>query len=154
MKPQRIKATREGKAQTENRCVFTGLHGVDGAHLFSCSQYPELSDIPENIFAMVRNHHSTPDNACFDWRIDKTIRDISERLWMLKNMVIDDLRGKVSQKLRGLEYQCSKLGVRFPSDEKPEDYEQLLCGGKNLGSGRNCMGQSRVREVQEVEAEL
>lgn len=122
-------AIRTGKAQTMNQCVFTGAEGTDGAHCFSAGDFPELADLPENIFAMNRRHHSLRGKACFDFcQVDGVdrVRPVSERLWMLENMVLDDLRPLVWKKLRKLRQWCEIRQVDWPEPEKPADIAPLL----------------------------
>lgn len=122
-------AIRTGKAQTMNLCVFTGMPNGDGAHLYPAGYYPQLSDIPENIFMINRRHHSWRGKPCFDFKqVDGVdiVRPVSERLWMLENMVIDDLRHLVWKKLRFLRAWCEIRRIGVPVVEKPSDIESMM----------------------------
>lgn len=122
-------AKRIGKAQTQGLCVFTGVSGTDGAHLFSAGDYPELSDTPENIFAISRNHHSVRGQPCFDFLqrdgVD-IVRPVSQRIWMLLNLSIEEMRPIIHRKLRVVKMWCERLDIQYPEVEKPEDYEKLI----------------------------
>lgn len=122
-------AQRAGKAQTNGRCVFTGLVGVQGAHWYSAGDYTRLADVPENIFAMVPSHHSVRGKPCFDWvqrnGVD-IVRPVAQRRWMLENMTLDEFRGIIHKKIRVVGLYCNAHNVEYPDAEKPEDYEALI----------------------------
>ncbi len=125
-------AIRTGKGQTQGRCVFTGSIGVDGAHWHSARKYPALADVPENIFAMRRDHHNVTGKPCFDWKqIDGVDieRPVSERRWMLENMTLDEFRGIIHKKIRVVGLWCMHHGIEFPDAERPTDYEALVSQG-------------------------
>lgn len=122
-------ASRVGKAATEGRCVFTGLIGVDAAHLFSAGDYPELADIPENIFAMVRKIHSVPDASCFDFTYKygvRKVRPVAERIWLLRTYGLDELKHIINKKLRVVALWCEAKNIDFPEPQRPADYDELV----------------------------
>lgn len=122
-------AMRSGKAQTDGRCVFTGLAGVDGAHFFSAGEYRRLADVPENIFAMNREYHSIPGKPCFDFLqrdgVD-IVRPVAQRRWMLENLTLDEFRVIIKKKIHVVQLWCDMYAIDFPEAEKPEDYEALI----------------------------
>lgn len=126
-------ASRAGKAQTDGRCVFTGTVGVDGAHCYSANDYTQLADVPENIFAMNRNHHSVRGRPCFDFvqrdGVD-IVRPVAQRIWMLLHLTLDEFRPMIKKKLNVIQLYCEKHGIEFPEPEKPEDYEVLIYQGR------------------------
>lgn len=126
-------ASRSGKAQTEGRCVFTGTSGVDGAHCFPAGDFRRLADVPENIFTMNRNYHSVRGKPCFDFvqrdGVD-VVRPVSQRLWMLENLTIDEPRSIVRKKLSVVRMWCEMYDIEYPEPEKPEDYEKLIYQGR------------------------
>jgi len=108
-------------------CVFTGQAGVDGAHIFPAGDFIELADFPENIVPAVR-----PCHRLFDERADGTRRPVSEKIWMLRNLVtIDEMRVRVNKALRMLALRCEAMkradrhGLHFPEMETPKD-EKIL----------------------------
>jgi hypothetical protein len=124
-------AIRVGKADTDGRCVFRGTTGTDGAHLFPAGDFHALADYFTNVFAVSRDLHSTPDKACFDFKWVngvRQVRPVSERIWMLENMSLDEFRGQIRQKLDSLAYFCEQLNIEFPESEKPSDYYSLIRG--------------------------
>lgn len=125
----RALAVNIGKMQTQGRCVFTGLAGTDGAHFFPAGDFTILADVPENIFSMVRNHHSVRGKPCFDWvqrdGVD-IVRPVAQRRWMLENMSLDEFRPMVFKKIRVVGLYCNAHEIDFPDAEKPEDYEALI----------------------------
>ena len=122
-------AQRAGKAQTQGRCVFTGTIGVDGAHWYPAGDFTLLADVPENIFAMHREHHSMRGKPCFDFvqrdGVD-IVRPIAQRRWMLENLTLDEFRGIIHKKIRVVGLYCNAHDIEFPDAEKPEDYEALI----------------------------
>lgn len=92
-------AIRKAKKAFEGRCVFTGLLGTDGMHLYSAGKFPALADEPFNIFPGVRRVHSVNGSACFDKRADGSERPVGERIWMLRNLSADEMRQIVNLRL-------------------------------------------------------
>jgi hypothetical protein len=126
-------ASRSGKAQTGGRCVFTGLAGTDGAHWYPAGDFTLLADVPENIFAMERNHHSVRGKPCFDWtQVDgvDVVRPVAQRRWMLENLTLDEFRAMVHKKIRVVGLYCNAHDIEFPEAEKPADYEALIYQGR------------------------
>jgi hypothetical protein len=124
------RAIAAAKRAFEGRCVFTGLTGVDGMHLYPAGRYPEYADEPLNIFPGVRYVHSVRGRACFDLRADGSERPVWERIWMLRNLTHDDLRAIVISRVEKL---LSKIGALTPETGdkeygRPIDAEILRCG--------------------------
>lgn len=126
-------ASTHGKAQTQGRCVFTGLAGADGMHWYPANDFTLLADVPENIFAGVRNHHSVRGKPCFDWLqrdgVD-IVRPVDQRKWMLENLTLDEFRPIIHRKIRIVGLWCEKHGYDFPDAKRPEDYEALIYQGR------------------------
>lgn len=114
-------------------CVFTGQAGVDGAHIFPAGDFPELADFPENIVPAVRSCH-----RLFDERADGSRRPISEKLWMLRHLTLDEISGRVNKALRMLALRCDVLrrpdrhNLYLPDMETPKD-EKILRYWQNSG---------------------
>ena len=118
---------------TDNRCIFTGTTGIDGAHFFPAGDFEKFADIPENIFGMRRDHHSVPQTPCFDWTQRDgvwVVRPIAERRYMLEHMSLEDFRPAIRNKIRIMGLYCEKYGVEFPEGERPTDYEALMLQGR------------------------
>ncbi len=118
-------AIQRAKRAFEGRCVFTGLTGVDGMHLYPAGPYPEYADDPYNIFTGVRYVHSVTGRACFDKRADGSERPVGERIWMLRNLTHDDMRETVRLRLdlflvsiEALTAETEKKDYGRPIDEK------------------------------------
>jgi len=92
-------AISRAKRAFEGRCVFTGLTGVDGMHLYPAGRYPEFADDAYNIYPGVRYVHSVRGRACFDLRADGSERPVGERIWMLRHLTDKDLRESVRLRL-------------------------------------------------------
>ena len=84
-----------------HRCIFTGLDYADAMHLFPRSTHPHLVRERNNIFYGVRWLHSWPPG--FDVRADNTIRPVPERVWILRNLVLDEFKSAVYSQLERLE---------------------------------------------------
>lgn len=126
-------AIRNGKMQTEGRCVFTGTIGVDGAHWYSARKYPILADVPEDVFAMNREYHNVPGKPCFDWKQVDGVdieRPVAERRWMLENLTLQEFRHIIHKKIRIIGMYCNAHDIEFPDAEKPTDYEALIYQGR------------------------
>lgn len=127
---------RLGKAATGGLCVFTGLAGCDGAHLFPAGDFPQLADCEFNIFAVSRDCHSVRGQPCFDWKqVDGVdiVRPVSERVWMLMYMTPENMWGYyhiIRQKLILLADECARVGVIYPDPVKPSDYFELRLRGR------------------------
>jgi len=127
----RKKAVSSGKLETDNRCIFTGLKSVDGMHFYPANEYPQLADLSSNIFAGSRNRHSSPDHATFDTtfrRGVKLIRPVSERLWMLQNLTLEEFREVILTKIFRCEIACIAADIEFPDPIEPKDLQSLLRG--------------------------
>ena len=127
---------RLGKAATGGLCVFTGLAGCDGAHLFPAGDFPQLADCEFNIFAVSRDCHSVRGQPCFDWKqVDGVdiVRPVSERIWMLHNMIPEvmwDYQAEMICRLLWLNAECNLVGVEYPEPVKPSDYFELRLRGR------------------------
>lgn len=117
------------------QCVFTGLAGIDGAHIFPAGDFPALADFPENIVPAVRMCH-----ALFDTRADGSRRPVSEKLWILRRITIEDIRPRINKALRLLSMRCTILHIDFPEEVAPYD-EQILRGWQ--GGGRTSEADDR-----------
>ena len=124
-------AKRIAKLHTMNRCIFRGTTMVDAAHIYPAGDFTSLADLAENIVAVSRDLHSTPDHACFDFKWVKGVRvsrPISERLWMALNMAVDEFKPTIRHKLALLQVACEERGIEFPEPERPADYYSLVRG--------------------------
>ena len=138
MTAARKKAVASGKRETDNRCIMRGTKGGDGAHLFSAGDYPALADLSSNIFCISRDLHSTPDAPCFDFRrkneFDRNsariVRPVSERIWILQNLAIEEFRDVILTKLFRCELAAITQDIAFPEPVRPNDLESLLRGIK------------------------
>lgn len=113
--------------------MFTGTMGADGAHWYPAGDFHALADVPENIFAMRRDHHSVRGKPCFDWvqrnGVD-VVRPIAQRRWMLENLVLEEFKHMVHKKIRVVGLYCNACDIEFPAAERPEDYEALIYQGR------------------------
>lgn len=129
----RNSAIQTGKAQTDGRCVFTGTIGVDGAHFYPAGDFTALADVPENIFAMNRDHHSVRGKPCFDFLqrdgVD-IVRPISQRRWILENLCMEQFKHIVHKKIRVVSLYCNAHDIEFPDSQEPEDYRALIYQGR------------------------
>lgn len=129
----RSHAVATGKAQTHGRCLFTGTIGVDGAHWYPAGDFAALADVPENIFAMNRDHHSVRGRPCFDFvqrdGVD-IVRPVAQRRWMLENLCLEEFRHIVHKKIRVVGLYCEAHNIEFPDAVMPEDYHALIYQGR------------------------
>lgn len=128
-------AKEQSKRFYGRACVFTGLGGVDGAHIFPAGDFHALADFPENIVPAVRMCH-----ALFDKRADGTHRPVGEKIWILRGFTIEDIRPRIHKALRLLSMRCMILHIEFPEEVAPYD-EQILRGWQ--GGGRTPEADSR-----------
>lgn len=124
-------AIEKAKRDFGGQCVFTGLAGLDGMHLYPAGKYKEYADDPLNIYPGVRYWHSVDGKACFDKRANGYERPVGERIWMLRNMSRDEVRSKVRARVDEF---LEKIGALTPETEdvdygRPID-EKVLRGRK------------------------
>lgn len=128
-------AKKFGKAQTDGRCVFSGLAGVDGSHWFPAGDYRLLADVPENIFAMNRALHCEEGTPCFEWKQVEGVnikRPVAERRWMLEHMIPEEMADYVPairRKISIVGLWCERVGYEFPEAEQPTDLYELKTRG-------------------------
>ena len=121
-------AKAQAKARYEG-CVFTGLGGADAAHIFEVSNYPKLADDFVNIIPIERRHHSTLA-ACFDKYSDGTYRDIGEKIYMLQNWTLPEIRQKVKRQIELLRLSCEYHRIQWPEIKEPKDADALRYQGR------------------------
>lgn len=133
----RESAITAAKKAFDGRCIFTGLSGADGAHIYPAGDFPALADCEWNIVPIVRQCHSVRGQPCFDFRqvdgID-IVRPVPERLWMVVNMMPEemwDYRSVVTRRLQLLALECDKVGVPYRGwFTNPPDYTALRLRGR------------------------
>jgi len=110
-------------------CVFTGTQPTDGAHIFSRSTHPQLAADFVNIVPMERGHHSTL-SACFDKYADGSYRDIGEKIYMLQNWTLPEIRQKVKRQIELLRLSCEYHRILWPEIKEPRDADALRYQGR------------------------
>jgi len=110
-------------------CVFTGIQPCDGAHIFERSNYPQLAADFVNIVLMERGHHSTLA-ACFDKYANGTYRDIGEKIYMLENWTLPEIRQKVKRQIELLRLSCEYHRILWPEIREPKDADALRYQGR------------------------
>lgn len=123
MKDPHKAAKDQAKARFDG-CVFTGQRPVDGAHIFEVSNYPKLADDFVNIVPMHTSHHSTL-SACFDKYADGTYRNIGEKIYMLQNWTLPEIRQKVKRQIELLRLSCEYHRIHWPEIKEPKDADAL-----------------------------
>jgi len=117
-------ATQQSKRFYGEVCIFSGMPGVDGMHIFSAGKHKLLADFFENIVPGNREHHTGPGGS-FDVRADGTERPVAERLWMLRQLSLEEVRPRINKAMRMLALRCEILHIQFPEPEAPID-EKIL----------------------------
>ena len=123
------KAAKDQAKARFDGCVFTGQKPCDGAHILPVSVYPKLADDFVNIVPMHRSHHSTLA-ACFDKYADGTYRDIGEKLYMLQNWTLPEIRQKVRRQIESLRMSCEYHDIQWPEIKEPKDADALRYQGR------------------------
>lgn len=142
-------AKRLAKIAFGGRCIFTGLPGVDGMHLYPVRPYWSLSDEPLNIFPGIRERHSLPGPAVFDLRINGSPRPVSERRWMLESLTWEEARPLVLLRLKLLRPIVIAAGEIWFQAKRPqgEDYAAILRACQDHGGESDIHGDG-VEEVR------
>lgn len=134
-------------------CVFTGLAGIDGAHIVPAGDSKLLADFPQNIVPAVTYLH-----ALFDSRVDGSRRPVSEKIWMLRNLTLDEVRPRINKALRLLALRCEILrrgkghNLYVPDPEAPPD-EKVLRNWQDRGGAGSPVTHG-VSTFSEVQADL
>lgn len=121
-------AKDQAKARFDG-CVFTGQKPVDGAHIFEVSNYPQLADEFLNIVPMCREHHSALP-SCFDKYADGSYRDIGEKIYMLCEWSLPEIRQKVKRQIALLRLSCEYHRIQWPEIKEPKDADALRYQGR------------------------
>ena len=125
-------AHKAAKDQVRSRyegCVFTSSAVFDCAHIFPVSTHPKLADDFVNIVPMHRSHHSTLA-ACFDKYANGSYRDIGEKLYMLQNWTLPEIRQKVRRQIELLRLSCEYWSIPWPEIKEPKDADALRYQGR------------------------
>lgn len=117
------------KSAFDNLCIFRMTEGVDGAHILTAGQWPEMADEPLNILPISRDIHSML-RPCFDYRKDGAQRPAGERLWIARELSHVDVRKRVKLRTQRLAFLCYAEGVDIPEPVRPKDLDELLTSGK------------------------
>ena len=123
------KAAKDQAKARFDGCVFTGQKPCDGAHIFEVSNYPKLADDFVNIVPMHRSHHSTLA-ACFDKYANGSYRDIGEKIYMLQNWTLPEIRQKVKRQIELLRLSCEYWSIPWPEIKEPKDADALRYQGR------------------------
>lgn len=123
------KAAKDHAKARFDGCVFTGQRPADGAHVFEVSNYPQLADDFINIVPIERGHHSG-FASCFDRYADGTYRDIGEKIYMLQNWTLPDIRQKVKRQVEFLRLSCEYHRIQWPDIKEPKDADALRYQGR------------------------
>ena len=110
-------------------CVFSGVPYGDDAHVFPRSTHPQLSTDVFNRVRIERRHHSTL-GACFDKYADGTYRDIGEKIYMLQNWTLPEIRQKVKRQIELLRLSCEYHRIQWPEIKEPKDADALRYQGR------------------------
>lgn len=105
-------------------CVFSGVQTADGAHIFPRSTHQKIAADFVNIVPIERLHHSS-FAACFDKYADGTYRDIGEKIYMLQNWTLPDIRQKVKRQIELLRLSCEYHRIHWPEIKEPKDADAL-----------------------------
>lgn len=110
-------------------CVFTGSESSDGAHVFPRSTHPKLAADCVNIVPIERGHHSG-FASCFDRYADGSYRDIGEKIYMLENWTLPEVRQKVKRQIGLLKLACEYWSIPWPEIKEPKDADALRYQGR------------------------